>query len=146
MKKFIVAGILLLFSQFSFAQAWEGKGDQKLQFGLSAWGNGTGITGTYDYGITDMFSVGGGANVYFDNYHDNNKNNSFFVFGRFNAHLQDALGLDERWNIYPGIDVGAIKDEFRLGSFFGVRYFFNDQLGAFIEIGNNGSLGVSINL
>ncbi len=40
------------------AQAWTGKGDQKIQLGLSAWGYGTGITGTYDYGLNKLISVG----------------------------------------------------------------------------------------
>lgn len=146
MKKILIAGALGLFSNFCFAQAWNGNGDQKVQVGLSAWGNGTGITGTYDYGISNMLSLGAGANFYFDNYKDNDKNNNFFIFGRLNVHLQDVLGLDENWNIYPGLDVGIIKNTFGLGAHIGARYFFNDKLGAFVEIGNNGSVGVSINL
>lgn len=146
MKKLLITGILLIFSNFSFAQAWNGTGDQKVQIGLSAWGNGTGITGTYDYGITDLLSVGGGANIYFSNYKDNDKNNNFFIFGRLNVHLKDLIGLDDNWDIYPGVDVGVIKNTFGLGAHIGARYFFNDKLGAFVEIGNNGSVGVSINL
>ncbi len=146
MKKILIAASVLLFSNLSFAQAWEGNGDQKVQFGLSAWGNGTGITGTYDYGISNMLSVGGGANIYFSNYKDNDKNNNFFIFGRLNVHLQDALGLEDRWDIYPGLDVGIIRNTFGLGAHIGARYFFNDKFGAFVEIGNNGSVGVSINL
>lgn len=128
------------------AQAWEGKGDQKVQIGLSGWGNGTGITGTYDYGISNMLSVGGGANIYFDGYKDDDKDNNFFIFGRLNVHLQDALGLPEQWDIYPGLDVGVLGNTLGLGAHIGARYFFNDKLGAFIEAGNNGSIGISINL
>ena len=146
MKKFFIAGLLMFLGTFINAQAWQGTGDQKVQVGLSAWGNGTGITGTYDYGITNLLSVGGGANVYFDNYKDNDSNNNFFIFGRLNFHLQNALGLDSKWDVYPGVDVGIIKNTFGLGAHIGARYFFNDKLGAFVEIGNNGSIGVSINL
>ncbi len=146
MKKILIAGVALVMSNLSFAQAWEGNGDQKVQFGLSAWGNGAGITGTYDYGISNILSVGGGANIYFSNYKDDDKNNNFFIFGRLNVHLQDALGLDDRWDVYPGLDVGVIRNTFGLGAHIGARYFFTDKLGAFVEIGNNGSLGVSINL
>ena len=146
MKKILIAGVLFFFSNMSFAQAWEGNGDQKIQIGLSAWGNGTGITGTYDYGISNMLSVGGGANFYFSNYKDDDKDNNFFIFGRLNVHLQDALGMDDQWDIYPGLDVGIIGNTFGLGAHIGARYFFNDKLGAFVEIGNNGSIGVSINL
>ncbi|MGC4129516.1 MAG: hypothetical protein QM564_08120 [Bergeyella sp.] len=146
MKKFLIAGVLVLFSNFISAQAWSGSGDQKVQIGLSAWGNGTGITGTYDYGVSDMLSVGGGANIYFSNYKDDDKNNNFFIFGRLNVHLQEALGLEDKWDIYPGLDVGVIRNTFELGAHIGARYFFNDKFGAFVELGNNGSVGVSINL
>ena len=128
------------------AQAWSGSGDQKVQVGLSAWGNGTGLTGTYDYGLSDLFSVGGGANFYFNSNSKDDKNNNFFIFGRVNAHLQNLVNLPEQWDIYPGLDVGVLGNTFGLGAHLGVRYFFTDKFGAFIEAGNNGSLGVSINL
>ena len=146
MKKLFFMMMVVALSQTSFAQAWNGSGDQKVQVGLSGWGNGTGITGTYDYGISNLMSVGGGANFYFDGYKDDNKDNSFFVFGRVNFHLQDALGLPEQWDIYPGADVGVLGNTFGLGVHLGARYFFNDKFGVFLEAGNNGSLGVSINL
>lgn len=146
MKKLLLVLLFSGFSQSAFSQAWNGQGDQKVQIGLSGWGNGTGITGTYDYGITDLISLGGGANIYFDNYKDDNKKNNFFVFGRANFHLQSILDLPEKWDIYPGVDVGVLGNTFGLGAHIGARYFFNDKFGAFIEAGNNGSLGVSINL
>ena len=137
---------MLLMGSVVSAQAWNGKGDQKVQIGLSPWGYGTGITGTYDYGLGEILSVGGGANIYFSDYKDNDKSNNFFIFGRLNAHLQEVLGLDSKWDVYPGVDLGVIGNTFGLGAHIGARYFFNDKLGAFVEIGNNGSLGVSINL
>lgn len=146
MKMILSGCFMIFFCYFSNAQAWEGTGDQKVQAGISAWGNGTGITATYDYGVSDLISLGGGANFYFDNYRDNDKNKNFFIFGRLNLHLQDLLGLDDQWDVYPGVDVGVIKNTFGLGAHIGARYFFNDKFGAFVEIGNNGSVGVSINL
>ena len=146
MKKILVAATMLLFSQAAFAQAWQGKGDQKIQIGLNAWGNGTGITGTYDYGLGRIVSIGAGANIYFSGYKDGDKNNNFFVFGRVNAHLKDVLDLGNNWDIYPGLDLGVFGNTFGLGAHIGARYFFNDKIGAFVELGNNGSIGVSINL
>lgn len=142
MKRLLLGTLMLLFSQVYYAQAWTGSGDQKLQFGLGAWGNGTGITGTYDYGLSNLVSIGGGANFYLDKDEDDD---NFFIFGRVNFHLQDALGLPEKWDIYPGADIGVIGNTFGLGVHLGARYFFTDKLGAFIEAGNNGSLGISIN-
>ncbi len=146
MKKLFLVCSMLCLGQFAFAQAWNGKGDQKVQVGFNGWGYGTGITGTYDYGLSNLLSVGGGANIYFDGYKDNNKDNNFFVFGRLNAHLQEPLGLPEKWDVYPGVDLGVLGNDFGIGAHIGVRYFFNENVGVYLEAGNNGSIGVSFNL
>ena len=136
----------MLAGTFANAQAWTGKGDQKINAGLSAWGYGTGITGTYDYGLNKLISVGAGLNIYFDNYKNNDDKNRAFIFGRINFHLKDALQLPEKLDIYPGADVGVVGSNFGLGAHIGARYFFTERIGVFAEVGNNGSLGVSINL
>ncbi|WP_428071084.1 DUF6646 family protein [Chryseobacterium gambrini] len=146
MKKLFFMFVLMLAGTFTNAQAWTGKGDQKINAGLSAWGYGTGITGTYDYGLNKLISVGAGLNIYFDNYKDNDDKNRAFVFGRINFHLKDALQLPEKLDIYPGADVGVVGSNFGLGAHIGARYFFTERIGVFAEVGNNGSLGVSINL
>jgi len=127
------------------AQAWTGKGDQKVNLGLNAWGYGTGITATYDYGLNQLISVGGGVNAYFDGYKDNDKDNRVFVFGRVNFHLKEALDLPEKLDIYPGVNLGVLGRDFGIGAHIGARYFFTDKVGVFAEVGNNGSLGVSFN-
>lgn len=136
--------MIFFFGTMANAQAYTGKGDHKVQLGLSAWGYGTGITGTYDYGINKLISVGAGINGYFDNYKD--KDNRVFVFGRLNFHLQDALNLPAKWDIYPGVDLGVLGKDFGIGAHIGARYFFTEKIGVFAEVGNNGSLGVSFNL
>ncbi len=146
MKKLFFMFVLVLAGTFANAQAWTGKGDQKINAGLSAWGYGTGITGTYDYGLNKLISVGAGLNIYFDNYKNNDDKNRAFVFGRINFHLKDALQLPEKLDIYPGADVGVVGNSFGLGAHIGARYFFTERIGVFAEVGNNGSLGVSINL
>lgn len=142
MKKSFLVAVLFFLSQIVFAQAWTGFNDQKLQIGVHGYGNGTGIVGTYDHGISDLVSLGGGANVYFDQENGDN----FFIFGRVNFHLQHALGLTEKWDIYPGANIGVFGNTFGLGVHLGARYFFNEKLGAFVEVGNHGSIGVTINL
>jgi len=146
MKKLFFMFVLMLAGTFVNAQAWTGKGDQKINAGLSAWGYGTGVTGTYDYGLNKLISVGAGLNIYFDNYKNNDDKNRAFVFGRINFHLKDALQLPEKLDIYPGADVGVVGNSFGLGAHIGARYFFTERIGVFAEVGNNGSLGVSINL
>ncbi|MGO4709597.1 DUF6646 family protein, partial [Chryseobacterium sp. 2TAF14] len=110
-----------------------------------AWGYGTGITATYDYGLNQLISVGAGANAYFDGYKDNNKDNRVFIFGRVNFHLKEALELPENLDIYPGVDLGVLGRDFGIGAHIGARYFFTEKVGVFAEVGNNGSLGVSFN-
>ena len=146
MKKLFFMFVLMLAGTFVNAQAWTGKGDQKINAGLSAWGYGTGVTGTYDYGLNKLISVGAGLNIYFDNYKNNDDKNRAFVSGRINFHLKDALQLPEKLDIYPGADVGVVGNSFGLGAHIGARYFFTERIGVFAEVGNNGSLGVSINL
>lgn len=146
MKKLMFTALLMMAGTAAQAQAWTGKGDQKINAGFSVWGYGTGIAGTYDYGLNRLISVGAGLNVYFDNYRNNDDDNRAFVFGRLNFHLKDALELPEKLDIYPGVDLGVVGRDFGIGAHIGARYFFTERIGVFAEVGNNGSLGVSINL
>lgn len=146
MKKLVFMVLMFFFGITANAQAWTGKGDQKIQLGLSAWGYGTGVTGTYDYGLNKLISVGAGLNGYFSNYKNDDKDNRVFVFGRLNFHLQEALNLPPKLDIYPGVDVGVVGKDFGIGAHIGARYFFTERIGVFAEVGNNGSLGVSFNL
>lgn len=144
MKKLVLMLMLFMGAAVS-AQAYTGKGDQKVNLGLNAWGYGTGITATYDYGLNQLISIGAGGNAYFDNYRDNNKDNRVFIFGRVNFHLREALELPEQLDIYPGVDLGVLGRDFGIGAHIGARYFFTEKFGVFAEVGNNGSLGVSFN-
>lgn len=146
MKKLIFTFMVIFCGATANAQAYTGKGDQKIQLGLSAWGYGTGVTGTYDYGLNKLVSVGAGLNAYFGDYKDNDKDNRVFIFGRVNFHLQEALDLPAKWDIYPGVDVGVLGNDFGIGAHIGARYFFTEKVGVFAEVGNNGSIGVSFNL
>lgn len=137
MKKLLLT-LGLFAGVLSYAQAWTGAGDQKLQGGLNVWGLGTGIAASYDYGINSLISVGGGANVYF-----NEKDDNPFIFGRVGFHLQETLALPPELDIYPGANVGVAGRNFGLGVYVGARYFFAENWGAFVEAGNNGSFGVS---
>lgn len=144
MKKFFVGAVLFLGTQFMFSQAWNGKGDQKAQVALNIYGSeGLGVKGSYDYGVADAISVGAGVGFFFG---DKNENSDFTIHGRANYHLQDALNLDDRMDIYPGITMGIVGNSFDFGAHVGFRYFFTDKFGAFIEVGNRGGLGLSINL
>ncbi|MDR1877813.1 MAG: hypothetical protein LBQ84_09345 [Flavobacteriaceae bacterium] len=126
---------------FSNAQTFKGTNDQKVQLGLNVFGYGTGVTGSYDYGLMDWLSIGGGGDFYWS--YDDDK---FFVYGRVNFHLGDVIGLPLNMDIYPGLNIGARTEGFGMTAHLGYRYFFNDRVGAFVEVGNQGALGFSINL
>ena len=74
MKKLTLITCFLLGSVFGYAQSYDGKGDQKLNIGYEAYGYGSGIKATYDYGLSELFSVGAGANAYF-----NDGENDYFI-------------------------------------------------------------------
>ncbi|MDR2122565.1 MAG: hypothetical protein LBP34_05505 [Flavobacteriaceae bacterium] len=141
MKKLLFILSFLGIISFTNAQVFTGANDQKLQFGISAFGYGTGITGSYDYGLADWFSIGAGADLYWSDDYDN-----FFIFGRANFHLGNVLDLPDNMDLYPGLNVGGRNGGLGIGAHLGYRYFFSDKFGAFVEIGNHGSLGISIAL
>lgn len=138
LKNYLV-GSLLLFSVFSFSQAQVENGDQKLQVGFRFFGYDPGVMVSYDYGLTSWFSIGAGVDLFSEG------DNNFFVYGRTNFHLGSLLGMDERFDLYPGIDVGATAGGFGFAARLGFRYFFSRGLGLFVEVGNHGAAGISIN-
>lgn len=141
-KILAVAVVTLLGISQMNAQSFTGVGDKKAQVGFSPYGNGLGLQGTFDYGIHEYFSVGGGAEFYFDDDEDSN----FYLYGRANAHLGSLLNMPSNMDLYPGLDLGVLGDKVGFGAHLGYRYFFQENLGAYIEIGNRGSLGITFNL
>jgi len=143
MKKLLFTALLSILSlSFANAQAYNGNGDQQVSVGLVPWGYGTGITAMYDYGISDLISVGGGGEFYFGGKDDHD---NFYIFGRANVHLGDVLDMPSNMDLYPGLDIG-FNSGLGLGAHLGFRYLFNDNFGAYIEAGSRGSLGVFIKL
>jgi len=143
MKKLLFTALFSIISiSFANAQAYSGSGDQKVSIGLVPWGYGTGITGMYDHGLSELFSVGGGAEIYFGG---KENHDDFYIFGRANVHLGELLNMPSHMDLYPGLDVG-FNDGIGLGAHLGFRYLFSDSIGAYIEAGSRGSLGVVINL
>ena len=124
MKKLILLLTVSFLGQMAFAQnAWNGQGDNKLQIGFNAYGSGTGLKATYDFGVHEMISVGVGGDFYFK-----------------------VLNLPAELDVYPGLSLGILGNTFGWGIHAGVRYFFTPKFGAFVELGNRGGIGVSINL
>lgn len=126
---------ILFFATFSFAnaQAYKGKGDTKGQIGLNVQSGGTGIFASTDFGIAQNISYGFTANYILSNseFYGNTPKlgDRIDLKLRFNANLGDVFQLDEKMDIYPGLDLGTRN----FGAHIGFRYFFTDGFGVFSE-------------
>ena len=132
--------ILMFFAQFSFGQAFYGKGDVIFQVGGNFQDRGRGINGSLDFGIGDNISLGisssyllgvdrttnsEGKNVPVPEFSDR-----FDIKGRFNANLGSVLNIDDQLDVYPGLNV-SLKN---FGGHLGARYFFTSGFGVFMEV------------
>ena len=137
----ITLGFLLGVISLS-AQSYEGKADSKFNLGYEAYGFGNGVKATYDYGLSNLFSIGAGGSVYFDN-----EENDYFLYARTQVHLGIAFDLPCKFDIYPGIELGYLSSEkVAIAGYVGFRYFITEKVGLFAELGNNGALGLSFNV
>ena len=143
------------------AQAFKGKGDKKLNIGMTLQNGGTGVLASADFGLGENFSIGilgsyllGGNNI-----GDVASDYRFDAKARFNANLGSVLNISPKFDVYPGLNLG-IKN---FGGHLGARYFFTEGFGVFSEVSapfakydkeaaskyNNGTsfnIGVSFNL
>jgi len=133
MKKIIT---LLALASISFvnAQAFKGKGDIKFQVGATMQEHATGIGTSVDFGLGENLSYGfavsyllnttdAGGTPKFDD--------KFDAKARFNANIGNVLKIDDKLDIYPGLNLGLRN----FGAHLGARYFFTDGFGLFTEAG-----------
>ena len=135
MKK-IVTISLLLFVGFLNAQAFKGKGDGKFNLGANIQNGGTGIGVSSDFGIGENMSYGFASSYLLSVDTDalGNKpefGDRFDLKFRFNANMGNVFQLDEKMDIYPGLDLGLRN----FGAHLGFRYFFTEGFGIFTEAG-----------
>jgi hypothetical protein len=131
-----LAGYSLAFGQ----SAYEGKGENRGSIAWAYYGRGNGIALIYDHGFSNLISAGGGIEFYHED-----EDREFSYFGVFDVHLKELLGLPERLDLYPGVEVGSFDGEFELFGYLGVSFAFSEKLGIFTEIGNRGTLGLYYN-
>lgn len=133
MKNYIAILFLLAGTNTALAQGYSGKGDQKFQVGANLQDNGTGIQASYDYGLGENISVGAvssytlgiGSEV------AGTTRERFDVKARFSAHLGPVMGVSDKFDLYPGLDIGLKNFGFHTGA----RYFFSDGFGVYTELG-----------
>ncbi|WP_124979761.1 DUF6646 family protein [Nonlabens xiamenensis] len=130
MKRIILIACLFCATLVS-AQAYEGRGDQKVQIGASFQDGATGIIGTYDYGLGDNFSIGLGAAYALgtDDLIDPDFDERAMLALRFNAPIGNVLNIDPMFDLYPGL---AFTTK-HFGGHVGARYFFTDGFGLYTE-------------
>ena len=130
MKKIFTIVLLGAFSMVN-AQAFSGKGDAKLNIGLTAQNGGSGIQASTDFGLGENFSIGilgsyllGGSHI-----EDVSFEYRFDAKARFNANLGNVLNISPKFDLYPGLNLGLRN----FGGHLGFRYFFTDGFGMFAE-------------
>lgn len=145
------------------AQAFKGKGDKKVNIGMTLQNGGSGILASTDFGLGENFSIGIlssyllGVKEYLGE--KPSFDYRFDLKARFNANLRSVLNVSPKFDVYPGLNLG-LKN---FGGHLGARYFFSDGFGVFTEFSvpfakydseatskyNNGSsfnIGASFNL
>ncbi|MDT7829171.1 DUF6646 family protein [Pricia sp. S334] len=127
--------ILLLFFTTSIvmAQGYSGKGDQKFQVGANFQDNGTGVVASYDYGVGENISIGAISSyaLGIGEGLGNGARERFDIKARFSAHLGPVIGVSNRFDLYPGLDLGLKNFGFHTGA----RFFFSEGFGLFTELG-----------
>ena len=130
MKKYIIIVALLAYS-FGNSQAFSGEGDNKFQVGVNLQDNGTGLNLSYDYGLGENISVGLSSTYLLgvEEELDADFDQRIDVRARFNANIGNVLGVDDNFDLYPGLSVG-LKN---FGGHLGARYFFSSGFGIYTE-------------
>lgn len=133
MKSYLVFLLILVGTAQIVAQGYSGKGDQKFQVGANLQDNGTGITASYDYGLGENISIGAisSYSLGINNALDKGARERFDAKARFSAHLGPVMGVSDRFDLYPGLDLGLKNFGFHTGA----RYFFSEGFGVFTELG-----------
>lgn len=143
MKKVILLALFFVGALSLSAQNFSGKGDQKLSVGFNGYGYGTGIKASYDYGLSDKFSIGLGGVFY----NSGDYKSKFFAFGRGDFHFAQAINAPDPLDLYLGAELGLLGEgEFGLGGHLGVRYNVSNTVSLFLEAGNNGAIGLAFDL
>lgn len=133
MKKIIIIA-MLAFAGFANAQAFKGKGDIKFQVGATFQEHGTGIVSGADFGLGENLSYGFTVG-YLLNTTTAEGTPTFAdradAKARFNANLGSVLKISDKFDFYPGLDLGTRN----FGAHVGARYFFTSGFGIYSEAG-----------
>jgi hypothetical protein len=160
MKKIIASSVivlaLVLTGSTSFAQAFD-KGNVVVNAGIGGggWGGAFGVGGSVEYGITDYIGVGGQVDFRFFDYGWGESGvgvpvaaRGVYHFGKHFIPVEKldvyggaALGFNVGKGYYSGISVlTGGTNKFVGGIFVGGRYYFANNMGAFVEFRGGSNL------
>lgn len=135
MKRIITLALLLSFGLINAQQAFEGKGDAKFNVGANIQDGGSGIQASADFGIGENLSYGFVASYLLgvDEFLGEKPEfeDRFDAKFRINANLGSVINIDEKFDLYPGLNLG-LKN---FGGHVGMRYFFTEGFGVYTEAG-----------
>lgn len=159
---FIIAAVLI--SSKGYSQAYK-NGDKLLNVGIglnSYYTGGTPFGASFEVGITDQISVGGNLDYLSTSYDFGGKFTAIYVGGRGSYHVNELLKIDnDKIDLYGGVGLGyrsfswkdtysgaSLGSAYGSGVYFGLhiggKYYFSDNIGAFVELGAIGSTNARI--
>lgn len=134
MKKTILIFVFAFLSTFIYAQVDNQSGSQHLRIGANFFKDNANIKVIYNYGLSEMFSVGAGVYVLNDSYG--------FIRGDF--YLNSVVPLPENLTIFGGLELGIIGVDFLdIEPQLGIAYSVSNNIDLFLEVGNTGTIGIS---
>ena len=134
MKKVLLL-LAVVASGYVNAQAFKGKGDVKFQIGANLQDNASGITASADFGLGENLSYGFSATYLLGVNGIVGDDVEFIdradIKARINANLGNVVNISEKFDVYPGLDLGLRN----FGAHLGARYFFTNGFGVYTEAG-----------
>ena len=118
------------------AQDFKGKGNVKFDVGANFHNGGSGICISADFGLEENISYGFATSYLLSVSNDDLVNKPEFddcidAKVRFNGNLGNVFQLDEKTDLYLGLNLGLRN----FGAHLGLRYFFTEGFGVFTEAG-----------
>lgn len=163
MKKIILSVLVLTAVVTVSAQNGAySKGDKLLNIGVGAnsyYSGGIPLGASLEFGVTDDISVGVNADYLSHKYNavSSYKFTALYLGARGSYHFNNLLNINnDKVDLYGGLTLGyrvfSWKDNYSnnlldnsygsgvyLGGFVGGKYYFSDNVGAFLELGAIGS-------
>lgn len=164
---FVLVGLFSLLSGSVYAQY--AKGDKLLNIGIgvnSYYNGGIPVGASFEVGVTDEISVGGSIDYLSHKYNagfgNDFKFTALYVGGRGSYHFNKLLNLaNDKIDLYGGLALGyrsftwsdsnfnsGLGNSYGSGVYLGIfaagRYYFSENVGAFLEVGAVGSTNAKL--